>query len=50
MMLSMLSWTDWMKQALACGYSYWVGARRATLALRSQNQLPRSLPLPTPYW
>src|SRR5580692_7253388 len=30
MMSSMLSFTDWMKHALPCGYSYCVGARSAT--------------------
>ena len=34
MMLSMLSSTDWMKQALHWGYSYWVWARPAWPSLR----------------
>src|ERR1019366_8666294 len=43
---SMSSCTDWMKQALHCGYSYWVFARSARPVLGSQNQLPRLEVLP----
>ena len=46
MMDSMLSCTDWMKQALHCGYSYCVFARSARPVLGSQNQLPRLEELP----
>jgi len=46
----MLSWTDWMKQALPCGYSYWVTARSAWPVFGLKNQLPLPDFLPTPYW
>src|SRR5208282_3362860 len=47
MMDSMLSCTDWMKQALHCGYSYCVLARSARAVLGSQYQLPRLEQFPT---
>jgi hypothetical protein len=50
MMLSMLSSTDWMKQADDWGYSYWVAARSVWLVFRLKNQLPLSLVLPMAYW
>src|SRR5437899_10678068 len=41
MMDSILSSTDWMKQALHCGYSYWVLVRSAWPVLRLYKHLPR---------
>jgi hypothetical protein len=46
----MLSSTDWMKQALHCGYSYWVRPRSASPVLGLKNQFPRLELLPMLYW
>src|SRR6185436_3960453 len=47
---SMLSSTDWMKQALHCGYSYCVRARSAWPVRRLKYQLPLLDDFTMPYW
>src|SRR5258708_19928021 len=49
MISSMVSSTAWMKQAEACGCSYWLAARSASCFVRFKNKFPCPHPLPTLY-